>query len=114
MDTYIKRQALITHVKDLPTWWADDGGAYGHAMRYPEGMFNCEDIISSIENAPAEDVKPVIHARWIDVQDGEKTEGLWRCSVCGNEVFYPYWAPQEWGDYFCSQCGSKMDGDADA
>jgi len=33
---------LLAHVKDLPTWWADDGGVYGKNMKYPEGMFDCE------------------------------------------------------------------------
>lgn len=108
MDTYIKRQALITHVKDLPTWWADDGGAYGHAMRYPEGMFNCEDIISSIENAPAEDVKPVIHARWVKL----KSYGRYECSVCHggdtdcDDYYGTHWVKDQ--DY-CPYCGAKMD-----
>ena len=65
MADYIKREVLLAHVKDLPTWWADDGGVYGKAMKYPDGMFDCEDIIASIENAPAADVSPVVRGRWI-------------------------------------------------
>lgn len=67
MAEYIEREALIAHIKNLPTWWADAGGVYGRSMKYPEGMFDCEDVISSVENAPAADVAPVV-----------------RCKYCGN------------------------------
>ncbi len=60
MPEYIKREALLAHIKDLPTCWADAGGVYGRSMKYPEGMFDCEDVISSVENAPADDVAPVV------------------------------------------------------
>lgn len=49
----IDANALAEHIKDLPTWWADDGDVYG--VRYPDGMFECEDVISSIEDAPTVD-----------------------------------------------------------
>lgn len=42
---------LLEHIKDLPTWWADAGGVYGESMKYPSGMFDCEDVVGSIENA---------------------------------------------------------------
>lgn len=106
MTDYIERYALLNVIAEL---------CKRHKLPPEEEMeFSDSEIAGLLAMIPAADVEPVRHARWIDVQDGEKTEGLWRCSVCGNEVFYPYWAPQEWGDYFCSQCGSKMDGDADA
>lgn len=48
----IDANALLEHIKDLPTWWADGGGVYGQAMKYPEGMFDVDDVVASIENAP--------------------------------------------------------------
>ena len=48
----IDADALLEHVKDLPTWWGDAGGVYGPPMKYPQGMFDVDDIVSSIENAP--------------------------------------------------------------
>lgn len=48
----IDADALLVHVKDLPTWWGDAGGTYGPPMKYPQGMFDVEDVISSIENTP--------------------------------------------------------------
>lgn len=52
MARMIDADVLLDHIKDLPTWWANGGGVYGQAMKYPEGMFDVDDIVSSIENAP--------------------------------------------------------------
>lgn len=38
MAEYIDREALLLHIKDLSTWRAD-------ATWYPEGMFDCEDVV---------------------------------------------------------------------
>ena len=63
MTEYIERESIITHMKDLPTWRADSGGVYGNAMKYPDGMFDCEDVISSLECEPAADVVPVVRCK---------------------------------------------------
>lgn len=63
MAEYIEREALLAHIKDLPTWRADAGGVYGSSLKYPEGMFDCEDVVSSVENAPAADVAPVVYCK---------------------------------------------------
>jgi|GEM_PF-1028432 len=57
----IDANALAEHIKDLPTWWADDGDVYG--VRYPDGMFECEDVISSIEDAPTVDAVEVVRCQ---------------------------------------------------
>ena len=51
----INANALLEHVKDLPTW-SDVEGMRDKPMKYPEGMFDCEDIINSIDNASTIDV----------------------------------------------------------
>ena len=117
----IDANALDEHIKDLPTWWADDGGFYGGAMKYPEGMFIPEDIISSIENAPTVDAVEVVHGRWVNVGGDLHYSGvLYNCSVCNkvhfvnarhalvtlhyhDEIFNK---PQ-----YCPNCGAKMDGE---
>lgn len=103
MDEYIEREALIAHIKDLPTWWADAGGVYGRSMKYPEGMFDCEDVISSVENAPAADVAPVRHGRWVEKE--KYTFGImYDCSLCENRILdtgHPW--------HYCPNCGAKMD-----
>lgn len=101
MAEYIDREALIAHIKDLPTWWADAGGVYGRSMKYPEGMFDCEDVISSVENAHPADVAPVVHGRWIYKGDSD----MWVCSRCGRSVN----ADPDGIDLYCYHCGAKMD-----
>lgn len=93
MAEYIEREALIAHIKNLPTWWADAGGVYGRSMKYPEGMFDCEDVISSVENAPAADVAPV---RCRDCKHSYVTIGA-RC--CSRGAFYDVAVPD---DFFCA------------
>ena len=81
MAEYTEKEALIAHMKNLPTWWADSGGVYGRSMKYPEGMFDCEDVISSVENAPAADVAPVVRCKDCKFSHadghGRTCEGYW-------------------------------------
>ncbi len=67
--------------------------------------------VDVIENAPTIDAEPVRHGRWIDMQDGDATEGMWRCSVCGSDGYFDILTPEEAGCYYCHNCGAKMDGD---
>lgn len=71
MAEYVEREALLAHIKDLPTWWADAGGYYSGAQKLPDGLFEPEDIIASIENAPAADVAPVVRCRECKYYDPE-------------------------------------------
>lgn len=61
---YIERESLLAYIKDLPTWWEDGGGVYGPPMKYPEGNFDPEDVISAIENAPAANVSSAHLQEW--------------------------------------------------
>ena len=85
MAEYTEKEALIAHIKNLPTCWADAGGVYGRSMKYPEGMFDCEDVVSSIENAPAADVAPVV-----------------RCKYCGN------FRQNGYGACWCNEYGGTI------
>ena len=102
MAEYIDREELIAHIKDLPTWWADAGGVYGRSMKYPEGMFDCEDVISSVENAPPADVAPVQHAKW-EIVVGSNGKEYMVCTGCRKQ--------QDLTGVFsyCPNCGAKMD-----
>ena len=123
MAEYIEREALIAHIKNLPTWWADAGGVYGRSMKYPEGMFDCEDVISSVENAPVADVAPVVHGLWMPVYESEMTGwnpavagrdpiGGYICSACKEEAVYDCNDKFILSNY-CPNCGAKMDGGED-
>ena len=111
MAEYTEKEALIAHIKDLPTWWADAGGVYGRSMKYPEGMFDCEDVISSVENAPAADVAPVRHGRWEDSADEWFGTDVYTCSKCRESYVLVEGTPKENLWHYCPNCGAKMDGD---
>ena len=55
MARLIDADALLEHIKGLPTWFEDGGGMWSCLDGYPKGLFYPEDIISSIENAPIVD-----------------------------------------------------------
>lgn len=94
----IDADALLEHVKDLPTWWADGGGIYGKEMKYPDGMFDCEDIVSSIENAPT--IKTDFTLKSGKWTDAHKMTSSCKCSCCG--------AVYETETAYCPSCGAKM------
>lgn len=48
----IDADALMEHLKDIPTWWANGDGAWSSPQKYPDALFYPEDIISAIECAP--------------------------------------------------------------
>lgn len=103
----IDANALAKHIKDLPTWWADDGGVYpGGSMKYPDGMYYPEDIISSIDNAPTVDSVEVVHGRWepCAIQPNGFV-GSYRCTACGNASIND--------SNYCPNCGAKMNGGND-
>ena len=119
MARYIDAEKLKSHIKDLPTWWADGGGVYGESMKYPEGMFDCDDIINSIDNQPTADVVEVKHGHFVRNERNipkmrefhEKGKAL---SMNEKSIFYTCSECGEWislSQKYCSECGAKMDGD---
>lgn len=71
-----------------------------------EDLFTPEEIKTALEMVPAEDVKPVVHAHWIEHR-ANNGNMHYICSRCGKKVSYPY-AKKRWK--FCIECGAKMDG----
>lgn len=55
-------------------------------------------IIEKINEIPAADVRPVVHAEWEQVMG--KYDELFRCSKCHFVPIEPH--------YFCSNCGADM------
>jgi len=68
---------------------------YG-ACRSPAQNRLLDEIRNEIRRAPAADVAPVVHGRWIYHDDGVIT-----CSECGNA--------ESSDSYYCRYCGAKMD-----
>ena len=80
MDEYIPRKALLD--------WAHEF--------YPEDKV----FVSAIINAPAADVTPVVHGKWVFGGDGCVI-----CSQCNEEE------SNDNHRKYCPNCGAKMYGD---
>ena len=69
------------------------------------------DVSDIIFDAPTIEIPKVIHGYWIDMQEDDATEGMWRCSVCSSDRYFDIMTPAECGCYYCPNCGAKMDSD---
>lgn len=85
MDEYIKRETAVRMV--MAAKWGD-GSDGAMAM----------EIVAS---APAADVAPVRHGRWLCVDTD--TEQFFLCNRCKKKEY--------WESDYCPNCGSKMDGE---
>lgn len=77
-----------------------------------------ESLADAVDNAPALDVAPVVHARWIRDDLGNT-----RCSNCHTRLPFRHCYDDEdgyeWDDEidetpWCMHCGARMDGEEDA
>lgn len=72
-------------------------------QRYTEGWNDCMMRVKSmVSKAPAADVAPVVHGRWISNCVG--SPAFFVCDQC-NTAWYN-------DTKFCPNCGAKMDGGA--
>lgn len=64
-------------------------------------------------SAPAADVAPVVHGRWIHsrYEDCSEQFELVKCSQCNHEAYAMAFYVR--GGNYCPNCGAKMDGGAD-
>ena len=88
MAEYIEREALF--------------GAIGQRHEI-DGNHRAAQILECILEAPAADVAPVVHGRWIDPEDDDGGT-LWHCSKCG----YPVKTIAKPNCNYCPKCGCKM------
>ena len=69
---------------------------------------NFSGLLAAIDSIPAADVAPVVHARWIYVEETLATSSGYCCSACRR----PRWLSPDVPEVFkyCPKCGAKMDG----
>ena len=94
MAEYIEREAALKAVEKY-------GLTNGSVLGRHTGLAIC--IASEIDDIPAADVAPVVHARWVSFLDGDHImpERYYRCSRCGRV--------ESRRQPYC-HCGAKMDG----
>lgn len=102
MGECIEREAAIKRIKEV---YCVGCNSYNGVRCRACGTGDAIDII---EDAPAADVAPVVHGRWVDrIVDENEVIQPWMkryyCSEClegGNQSWFK----------FCPNCGAKMDG----
>lgn len=99
MAEYIEREETIKNIQK--TYCAGCNSYNGVRCR----ACGIGDAIDMIENAPAADVAPVVHAEWVVCGDGDNVP--WMCSHCGKTTAHKY--KVMYGKY-CPHCWAKMDG----
>nr|DAV05403.1 MAG TPA: Transcription initiation factor IIE, alpha FINGER, Transcription [Caudoviricetes sp.] len=93
MAEYIEREALLLRINLHGT--------------NKFGMLD-EDIRAFVKETPVADAAPVVHGRWIKLEDGFGGT-CYMCSRCAEEWALNDGAPTENNMYYCPQCGAKMD-----
>ena len=94
MKEYIDREALLQDIKETVVYTArpDRENLIGRGVRL---------VLNRIDAAPAADVAPVVHGRWLSPKTPKGRVGI-LCSECMKSA--------DWGYNYCPNCGAKMDG----
>ena len=87
MDDYIDREAAL--------------------MKLMQDGYSAKNL-QSISDMPAADVAPVIHAHWIEQEDGN-LDTYYTCSSCKEDFDLIAGTPCENLYNYCPNCGAKMD-----
>ena len=95
MAEYIEREATIKRIEVV--YCADCNSYNGVRCR----ACGTGDAIDMIEDAPAADVAPVVHGRW--VSNGIPDSILSGCSACGFSCGASSFR-------YCPNCGARMNG----
>lgn len=85
-DRYIKLSQALEVLDRCSCWWAHDW----------------------MELIPAANVQPVVQGEWIPVGLDDADEGMFKCSECGSEHFFPEILLGIHADNFCPNCGADM------
>ena len=94
MARYIDADKL----KPKTEWWLEMDD-YDHEREYRRSYYP----LSEIENAPTEEVQPIIYGKWeciCSLQSWQFVHEHYKCSVCNGEV--------EYESKYCPNCGAIM------
>ena len=103
MAEYIEREALRNSVESIDWYSVYKGGLTAGSPNTENALYKASSIYAAIDNAPAADVAPVRHGRWIEHE--KYTFGImYDCSLCENRILDN---GHSWN--YCPVCGAKMD-----
>jgi hypothetical protein len=110
MAEYIERDQILGYM-DLVIIHAR--GVAGNDSILKKVTDIVDNMRGLVAEAPAADVAPVVHGKWVGLEydgyaDGCPVYDVWECSECGEEVSgedVPITHP------YCHGCGARMDGE---
>ena len=107
MDEYIEREALVVRLQEHRRFFVDAWGDFcSMPMQDKARVDELSNCIAEVFNAPAADVAPVVHGRWIlkkNYHHGHYIDTDCFCSEC-NTLGSPQWKG-------CPVCLARMDGE---
>ena len=109
MAEYIKREALIDAVESIDWYSVYKGKLTAGAPNTENALYKASSIYAVIDNAPAADVVPVRHGRWIEPSRLYYGAKQYECSLCCSDTFWKKHSITEKYPH-CPNCGAKMDG----
>lgn len=110
MADYIEREALMNYCAKIVTTvevliGPDEMPCVKQPTKHPVQLY--DHVQRAIRHAPAADVAPVVHGRWVETTVDTFGSVKHICSECGKYRLY------SWSDYkecnYCPNCGAKMD-----
>lgn len=107
MSDFVERKAAIQAAEHAWDEWnlamaAADGTREINLVYKRQEL--CKAVASVFDSAPAADVVPVVHGRWVDAGRGIKA-----CSNCNHGIK----EHMACANHYCPNCGAKMDGGVD-
>ena len=94
MTEYIEREAISEEIRKF---YYKNPPNFSYGEGFDRGLDRAQ---RAILDAPAADVAPVLHGRWVASHDE-----FYSCSICKYPV-YVGWNQTK----YCPNCGAKMDG----
>lgn len=117
----ISREALTDVIESMDWYHVNSKGELVHGATSATGLYRFGDIMSALENAPAVEAEPVVHAHWVIEKRHSVSQNPYMddnyhahatCSHCGfvvdsRNASFGYAELKT--TKFCSECGAHMD-----
>lgn len=102
MAEYIDREAFLKDIEERYCLPCKEAGKNYNGCRCRACWV--DDMCGDVIDAPAVDVAPAVHGRWIE-QEKYTFGTMYDCSLCGNLILDN---GHSWN--YCPNCGARMDG----
>ena len=101
MAEYIERETFLKDIEERYCLPCKEAGRDHNGCKCRACWV--DDMCGEVIDAPAADVAPVVHGRWIE-QEKYTFGVMYDCSICDNRILDN---GHSWN--YCPNCGAKMD-----